>query len=261
MPTNEQNLAHIRRRLGQPLPNGPDDQTLLTLLVDQLMHHSAQLVNTRNHWAIEKWTLTVSSGLEDYIISAQNFGRPFLIYTTNDADTYHVRREVPFSLMQDADRRYSGPQQATTSDGSGHSAAEFVFYRKEGQGWFARPVPIPASTGTYEVWYETNYGYGSLGDTPGLEAFHHLVRVQTAIAALPFCRWHHLAPNEDAKAWNIQVGAIRDALLHDEMKFQKAFNDYKAQASREGVSGKIGYAQDYEYSPFGVGTMTNGYGI
>lgn len=261
MPTNEQNIAIIRRRLGSPLPNGPDDQTVLTLFIDQLMHHSAQLVNTRNHWAIGKWTLNVSSGLEDYVVAAQNFGRPFLVYTTDPSDTYHVRREVPFSLLQDADRRYAGPQQANSSDGSGHSAVEVVFYRKDGQGWFCRPVPIPGSSASYEIWYETNYAYGSLGDTPGLEAFHHLVRVQTALQALPFCRWLGISPSEDPKGWQLQVGAIRDALAHDEMKFQKAFNDYKAQTSREGVSGKIGYAQDYECSPFGVGTMINGYGI
>lgn len=261
MPTNEQNLAIIRRRLGHPLPDGPDDQMLLTLLVDQLMHHSAQLVNTRNHWSIEKWTLTVSSGLEDYVVAASNFGRPFLVYTIDTSDTYHIRREIPFSLMQDADRRYNGPQQSTASSASGHSAAEIVFYRKEGQGWFCRPVPIPGDTAQFEIWYETNYGYGSLGDTPGLEAFHHLIRVQTAISALPFCRWLGMSPTENDKAWALQSGAIRDALAHDEMKFQKAFDNYKAQSSREGVSSKIGYAQDYEGSSFGVGTMIGGYGI
>lgn len=261
MPTNEQNIAIIRRRLGQPLPQFPDDQTLLTLLIDQLMHHSAQLVNTRNHWSIEKWTLTVSSGLEDYVVAAQNFGRPFLVYTIDTSDTYHVRREIPFSLMQDADRRYDGPQQSGASSASGHSAAEMVFYRKEGQGWFVRPVPIPGDTAQYEIWYETNYAYGSLGDTPGLEAFHHLVRVQTAISALPFCRWLGMSPAENGKEWALFSGAIRDALAHDEGKFQRAFDNYKAQASREGVSSKIGYAQDYESSPFGVGTMIGGYGI
>jgi hypothetical protein len=51
VPTNEQNVALIRARLGNPLPSAPDDQILLRLLTDQLAHHSAQLVNTRNHWS------------------------------------------------------------------------------------------------------------------------------------------------------------------------------------------------------------------
>ena len=143
----------IRSRLGNPLPGSPDDQQLLRLLTDQLTHHSAQLVNTRNHWSIDKWQVVVQSGLEDYLITANNFGRPVVCYTIDPSDPYHVRREIPFSLIQDVDRRYQGPQQnfAVTR----HSAVQMVFYRKEGQGWFVRPVPIPGDSSSYEIWYET----------------------------------------------------------------------------------------------------------
>ena len=259
MPTNEQNIAMIRARLGNPLPNAPDDQQLLRLMVDQLSHHSAQLVNTRNHWSVDKWVFTAQSGLEDYLITANNFGRPFVCYTIDLSDPYHVRREIPFSLLQDADKRYQGPQMnfAVTK----HSAVEMVFYRKEGQGWFLRPVPIPGDSSQYEIWYETMYEYGALGDTPGASAFHHLVRVQAAIAALPFCHWRGVSPQEDAKTWQIQMAAIRDSLLHDEQKFQRAFDIYKSQISREGVNAKLGYANDYEYRPYPVGVMVNGYGF
>ena len=57
------------------------------------------------------------------------------------------------------------------------------------------------------------------------------------------------------------MGAIRDSLLHDEVKFQRVFDNYKAQTSREGVNGKLGYANDYEYRPYPVGVMVNGYGF
>ena len=232
MPTNEQNVALIRARLGNPLPSAPDDQILLRLLTDQLTHHSAQLVNTRNHWSVDKWQINMQSGLEDYLITANNFGRPVVCYTIDPSDPYHVRREIPFSLIQDADKRYAGPQMNFAV--SKHSAVEMVFYRKEGQGWFVRPVPIPGDSSSYEIWYETMYEYGSLGDVPGASAFHHLVRIQAA---------------------------IRDSLLHDEVKFQKVFDTYKAQISREGVNAKLGYANDYEYRPYPVGVMVNGYGF
>lgn len=249
----------VRARLGNPLPNAPDDQQLLRLLIDQVTHHSAQLVNTRNHWSVDKWTLTVQSGLEDYIITANNFGRPFVCYTIDPSDPYHVRREIPFSLLQDADKRYQGPQQnfAVTK----HNAVEMVFYRKEGQGWYVRPVPIAGDSSQYEIWYETVYEYGAMGDVPGANVFHHLIRVQTAISALPFCQWRGISPQEDVKTWTAQMSAIRDSLLHDERKFQHAFDTYKSQISREGVNNKLGYANDYEYRPYAVGVMVNGYGF
>ena len=140
--TNEQNIAIIRRRLGHPLPDAPDDGVILTALIDQIAHHTTQLAVSRNHWAVEKWTLFVQPGIEDYPITAANFGRPFLMYTIDPTDIYHVRREIPFSMFQDTDRRYIGSQQASLMAANRHSASQVVFYRKEGQGWFVRPVPI-----------------------------------------------------------------------------------------------------------------------
>lgn len=253
-----QNIAMVRRLLGHPLPDGPDDQQLIQLLVDQLLHHHAQLINTRNHWAVDKWTLSTSSGTEDYIVAAANFGRPFLCYTVDSSDPYHMRREVPITLMQDADRRYAGP--AKTDSSLPHTAVEFAFYRKQGLGWYVRSVPIPSSSSDYEIWFETNYDYTAPSEEPGLASFHHLVRVQTALAALPFCRWRDVNPVTSPQAWQLQVGALRDSLLHNELKFQKEFDNYKANSSREGVNTKMGYAPGYEQDMFGAGRIVQGYG-
>lgn len=261
MPTNEQNLAIIRRRLGHPLPEAPDDGTLLTMLVDQIAHHTTQLSVTRNHWAVDRWTLNVQPNLEEYPITAGNFGRPFLLYTIDPTDQYHFRREIPFSLLQDIDRRYVGPETATPRATNQHSAVLVSFYRKEGQGWFIRPTPIPANSAQYELWYETNYNYGSLGDTPGLDAFHHLLRVQTALSALPYCEWLGISLKENVDAWKAKIGLLRDTLVHDEAIFRQAFNNYKAQASRDGVTSKLGYAPESDMWPIGIGPMAGGYGV
>lgn len=259
MATNSQNIAMIRARLGYPLEDYPTDGQLMQVLVDTLMNHSAQLVNTRNHWSVYHWTLTTVSGTEDYLVSASDFGRPFLIYSTDSSNTYHWRREVPFSLMQDADRRYSGPQQDYSS--YPWSAVEMCFYRI-GQAWYVRPVPIPGATATYEIWYETNYSYASPSDTVGLEAFHHLVRVQAAISALPFVAWRGVSPEENPKSWMVKARAVRDSLLHDEDSYKRAFDSYRAQSSRESVNNKRGYGADYEAAAggFGAGGMVNGWG-
>lgn len=261
MPTNEQNIAIIRRRLGHPLPEAPDDGTLLTMLIDQIAHHTAQLNVTRNHWAVDKWSFSVQRGVEEYPVTVGNFGRPFLLYTVDRTDQFHFRREIPFSMLQDVDRRYIGPATATTSTGNPHTAVLVSFYRKDGQGWFIKPTPIPGDYAQYELWYETNYSYGSLGDSPGLEAFHHLLRVQTALSALPQCEWAGATLSENLDAWKAKIALTREALLHDELIYRQAFNSYKAQATRDGVTSKLGYAPETDVWPIGIGPMADGYGV
>lgn len=261
MPNIEQNLAVIRRRLGQPLSDAPDDGTLLSLLVDQFAHHTTQLSVTRNHWAVNNWTLNTQAGLEEYPITAQNFGRPILLYTVDNIDPYHIRREIPFSLLQDVDRRYIGPVTASPIGTNLHTASVVSFYRKEGQGWFLQLTPIPGNNAQYELWYETNYLYGSLSDTPGVEIFQHLVRVQTALAALPLCAWPGIAVDIDMNIWSAKLGILRDALLHDEMLYTRTFNSYRAQATRDGVTTKLGYSPESDSWPLSIGSMASGYGV
>ena len=257
------NVAMIRRRLGNPLPSTPSDATILELLIDQLMNQHAELANTRNHWDINDTSIVTVSGTEDYLVPATDFGRPFLVYTSDQTNAYHVRREIPIRLMQDADQMYQGPQQ--TFSAAEWSAAEIVFYRKA-DNWYARPVPIPGGTGTYVIYYEVNtYTAQGLGDTGGgLAAFHNLVRVQAALSALPQCEWVGCTISLYPQAWQIRASAIRDALLHDEGKFKQAFDLYKANSSREQVNDRMGYGWEYEddwAGAYGAGRMTNGYGI
>jgi len=262
MATNQENLSGIRRRLGNPNPQAPDDGMLLNFLVDQLLHHQAQLQNTRNHWGLESYTLTTSPGQEDYIVTGAQFGRPFLVYTQDLTNPYHNRCEIPFTLMQDADQRYQGSQQ--TGSASQWSAAEMVFYRRgtASPAWYARPVPIPNASGDYVVWFEQNYEFGSLGDSPGLASFHHLVRVQTAMSGLPHCEWGAITIEGNPKAWELKTRAIRDSLVHDEAIYQKQFDAYKAMGSRDGVTERLGYGEDFESEwGYGGGRMVSGWGI
>lgn len=252
------NISAIRLRLGDPDPSAPSDLHLLNLLIAQLSHHHAQLQNTRNHWNVNNVLLSVTAGQEDYVLNASDFGRPFLVYTVSSTDPFHVRREIPFSLLQDADQLYQGPQQAYST--FQWTAVEMCFYRQTNV-WKVRPVPIPNAAGDYQVWYEQNYVFSSLNDETGLSSFHHLVQVQTAISALPLCEWGEAAPTRNSAAWEMKVRVFRDALTHDEKIYQREFDKYKAQASREGVSTKLGYASDYEDEGMYAGRMISGWGI
>lgn len=245
MPTVAENLSAIRQRLGAPNPDRPSDPQLLNIYIDHVGNHCVQLQNTRSHWSVGRWTLTVDSGTEDYIIGAADFGRPFLVYTTDDTNAFHVRREVPFTLLQDADQRYQGPQQTQQQK---HSAVEIAFYRTgpASPQWMARVIPIAGDSATYEVFYEANYTFGALSDSPGLTLFHHLVRVQTALSALPLCAWGDMSIKENPKSWQLQAQALRDVLLHDEEIFQKQFDSYRAQSTKEGVSRKRGEGWQHE---------------
>lgn len=262
--TIDQNIALIRQRLNRPEQNAPDDQQLLTLLIDQLQQMHAQLVNTRNQWAANSLVLTTAQGVEDYLISASDFGRPYLIYTDDATDPYHRRTEIPIRLMADADQIYTGPKQ--TFSASQWSAVETIFYRT-GQNWYVRPVPIPGNNGRYIIWYETNtYNYASPSDVAGLAAFHNLVRCQVALSALPYCEWGEITPRrrETMAQWQMMASSLRDALASDAVRYQREFDLYRSNATREQINDRLGYGWDYEddmYGSLGVGVMTGGWGV
>lgn len=261
MSTVSENLSAIRLRLKEPNPHAPSDPQLLNLLIGHIADHQVQLQNSRNHWSIGWTTLNVSPGQEDYLVTASDFGRPFLVYTDDPADMFHQRREVPFSLLQDTDQRYQGPQQ--TQSASSHSAVEISFYRQSpsSPAWVARLTPIPGESSAYKVGYEANYAFGSLGDSPGLSPFHHLIQAQTALSAIALTEWGEISILKNPTAWKLQADALRDGLLLDVAGFQKRFSSYLANSSRDGVSQKRGVGADYEDGyGYGGGSMVNGYG-
>ena len=256
--TTGENIVGVRRRLGQPLQDSPNDGLILQALVDQLQHHIAQLNASSAHWNVAQWQLDVSNGTEDYQITETSFGRPFLVYTVDSTDTYHIRTEIPITMLQNADKRYIGAQKALST--AKHTASQMCFYKTD-QTWYIRPVPIPAGSSSYVIWYEKAYEYASPSETTGIEAFHHLVRVQAALSVLPFCEWRGATKADDARTWSVQMQVLERALLRDEMKYQQQFNEYRSQLSREGVSNKLMYGWMQEDDAFGIGRMVGGYGL
>jgi len=194
--------------------------------------------------------------VEDYIIAAPDFGRPFLVYTSDPSDPYHVRTEIPMTLMQNADRLYDGPQQ--TYSAYQHTASQICFYRSNGN-WMARPVPIPGGNGEYCVWYETQYTNNAMEDRVGVENFHHLIRVQAALSVLPDCEWRGITKRENRSDWQLEHNTRKDALLRDEAKYQKQFQQFISQMTREQVTSKLPYGyMEEEGFGYGVGTMASG---
>lgn len=251
MATQRSNLSGVRTLLGYPDPHEPSDPLLFELLSNQVQHHHNQLQNGTGHWSVDKFDLTVTPGSDDQLIAAANFGKPFWVHTTDPVDIFHVRREVPFVLLQNIGQFYVGPQQLGDGGGSGlHTVQYFTFYRRAG-GWFARPTPIPGGSEDYVVWFESGAAPGALEDEAGLSPFQHLIRTQAALAALPHCAWtgaRFNGSNREAAAWTRKVQALGASLKQDEVKFQKEFSTYLGTLMQAGVEARDGFGAEADWS-------------
>jgi len=259
MPTLSENIAQIRLLLGEPDDDSPKEHVIYQHLFNQVQHHLAQLNNTQAAWTVANFTLQLAPGVEDYLITAPDFGKPFWCYTINPQDSYFWRREIPFYQLQNLDRAYQGPQLSSYS-GVPSDAAALAFYRTAG-ATYARVAPIPGGASQIVIWYETvQFQPQSLGDTPGLTPFHHLIRVQAALSALPYCNWGTVRfDNENAKAWATRKNALETALLRDEDKFQREFIRYIGTLVEGGIHSRDAFGADGMWDAMGYRTGTYGW--
>jgi len=236
MPTLNDNLTAIRLLLDRADPQRPGLDILFQLLTDQVQHHHNQLQNSSAQWSVNSFLLTTSSGNEDYLLSADNFGKPFFVYSEDSSSESFVRREIPFVCLQNIDQFYWGTRQTQLTDQ--HTVQFISFYRSSGS-WYARVTPIPSGSKTYVVWYETaDIPSPALGSTDGISCFNHLIRVQTALAALPHCGWGEFHPEsmgEKGEVWERKVRMLAEARRADEIKYQKEFSTYIGTLMQAGV--------------------------
>lgn len=262
MPTNVENIAQIRRLLDDPSPQSPDNAKLFEFLGNQVLHHTSQLQNSSAAWSVDDWQFSTSEGDEDYLVTAENFGKPFLCYTEDTSDPHLPRVEIPFAKLQNVDQFYSGPRQIYSTGSNIFTASVFSFYRKP-EGWYVRIAPVPGGSATYVVWFETAMiAPSSLGDTPGLTPFHHLIRVQAALASLPYCAWGNLHAGalepRQAAAWERKAKALGIALAKQEQDFQFQFSTYLGTLMEAGVEPRQGFGDSYLESTdwsWGIGSF------
>ena len=260
MPTISENLSQIRILLDDPTPQHPSDRILFELLNNAVFHHQNQLQNTQSPWAVSNWPVTMASGVEDYLVTAQDFGKPFIVYTESTVDPTLPRVEIPFALLQNVDQFYAGPRQVLTSGPDAFTASVVSFYRS-GESYYMRVTPVPGGSATYRVWYEVApEGASALSSTPGLTPFHHLIRTQAALAALPYCTWGAAKSDAEspamAAAWERKTKALAMALTTQAAQFQHEFDTYKATLMQAGVERRKGFADDYmDQWGYGVGSF------
>jgi hypothetical protein len=262
MPNVVENLAMVRRLLDSPDPSRPGNGALFEFFGNQVMHHQSRLQNSGAPWDVRDYLLTVNPGTEDYIVPAGDFGKPFLVYTEDQTDLYRPRVEIPFSLIQNTDLFWSGPRQVHTTNDNTNSAVLFTFYRKSG-GFYARLTPVPGGSASYRIWYEVAPAApGSLGETAGLSPFHHLIRIQTAIAALPYCAWGNLAVDAEkdkyVERWKAKCRALGDVFLKQEEQFDHEFSTYIGSLMQSSAEAREGFGDDYMMDDCGYGAGSFG---
>lgn len=249
MPTTVENMAMIRRLLNNPDPHKPSDPLLFELFGNQVVHHKTRLQNSGAPWDVEHFPLGVSSSQEDYLLPVGDFGKPFWVHTEDETDPHRPRVEIPFSLIQNTDLFYSGPRQVFSSGDNTASAAVITFYRRQGAFW-ARVTPVPGGSATYRIWHEVAPAPpGSLGDTPGITPFHHLIRIQTAFAGLPYCAWGNLRVDAEedkhVKRWEIQCRALGTVFGKQEEQFDREFSTYIGSLMQAGAEARSGFGDEY----------------
>lgn len=259
MPTVQQNMQLVRTLLNEPDPDAPKDTLLFELFGNQVAHHVSQLANSGSPWAVNSTVLNAVASTEDYQISAADFGKPFWVHSEDATDPYRPRVEIPFSMIQNADLFYQGPRQLYSSNDNNPTATVISFYRTA-SGYYARVTPVPGGSCDYRIWYEVAPGQpSSLGETPGITPFHHLVRVQTAIAALPYTRWGNLSVDakEDRHVdrWERQVEALAKAFVKQEAQFQRQFEIFIGSLMQSGVEARDGWGDEYMEDYFYSGTV------
>lgn len=248
MPGVLENMSMVRGLLDDPDNHKPSDRILFQIFGNQVAHHLSQLQNSGAPWSVYDWQLTAGAGQEDYLITAPSFGKPFWVHTEEPSDPYRARVEVPFSLIQNADQFYSGPRQIMSTSDNIPTATVISFYKKP-DSYYARITPVPGGTAFYRVWYEVAPDLpGSLGEAPGLTSFHHLIRVQTAVAAIPYCQWGMVridASNpQDRMAWQVKAKALGDVLAKQEAQFQREFSTYIGSLMQPGVEARDGFGPE-----------------
>lgn len=242
-------MIEIRYLLDEPAEGSPSDRILWSILNNQVHHHKSQLQNSSAQWDVNSWPLVTAAGVEDYLITATDWGKPFWVHTEDQSQPQLARVDIPFSMLQNTDMFYNGATQPYISSADLFSAAVISFYSKAGS-WYARVTPIPGGSVTYRCWYElTPSASLAPGDSPGISPFHHLIRVKTALAALPYAGWGAVRSDAEdsrkAAAWERKVKALAAALGMQAQDFEHQFSTYLASLTDAGVERRVPFGDDY----------------
>lgn len=195
MPSRVENLFRIRSLLDTPWPNAPDFHRILQQTFSDEMDIMNRLNISEQAWAVNQYQLNYTPGLSEYQINVSDFGRPILVvrHTTNPYVPYIP---VPFDTINQKqygtiwlnfwsvyNQWYAYPE----------TLEHISFWRSgtENQQFLCDIQPRPREAVTYTVTYIPGYfgSDGPLNASPALSEHQELLRLRSATALLPYCRW------------------------------------------------------------------------
>lgn len=235
MPTLDQMIVGVRRRLRGPQQQHPSDREIYHSLLDHVKDFYSTLSNTGVIWDEYELTVTVSSGQSDYQLNDTRMGKPYVVFTMDDSDPAHIERVVPIFEMPDLNYQWELPKNIGSSvvDWNGkHSAWRVGHYRRGGVPYL-RFKPIPQATAQYRVMYVIgNWAdAAALNDEPVMPEHHHLIEIRAAVSQLPFCEW-----DGDLDFNERRMKALALSLSNDEARFASTFELYNRSLHGQGMN-------------------------
>lgn len=232
-------ISHIRLKLGDPLPERPRDEVILTFLKDAAQQFYNELANTASNWTVKKSRITINAGQDTYLLAFPDFSQELLMRTVDDSDPQHWQREVTICQIQNMDQFYSGPVTDNFSPYK-HSAQVASFYMMD-SSVYLQIRPSPSRSADYEIWYIPGpYRVNDFATTINFEQFHPMLENQVAMAVADLCRWQGMDADTTIAMIQGRIGA-----LSKEYELQKdTFDHYKESLSVPQIEDRILFGAD-----------------
>lgn len=217
-------VASVRSYLGQVTFDRLDNGTILMHLYDQIDMQMTRLALTDENWIINRKEVSIGPGVDEVPLPP-TFGRAFLVETVDDESNLYIRREVNIVDVQDWNLYWSGYTRGSGTKYLVHVAEVCAFFGNENTPIkTVKFAPEHSLTATYRIWYEIGkMANPAFAAKPALmEQFHNLLKVGTALACLPNCRY------EDPIA-----KGFRQSLMMLYGQYDEVFNRYIHQNHHE----------------------------
>lgn len=242
MGTVREILGSVRSYLGQPGFDRLDNGTILMHLYDQIDLQLTRLALTDENWIINRVEKDIGPGVDEVSLPP-TFGRPFLVETVDDGSNLYIRREINIVDVQDWNLYWSGYTRGVGTEYLVHVAEVCAFFGNENSPLkTVKFAPQHNLTATYRIWYEIGKTANpALAAKPALmEQFHNLLKVGTALACLPNCRYEDSISQEFRQSLVMllqQYDSVFDRYIHqnhhEDTGPRRSFNSSRQRGSTE----------------------------
>lgn len=230
----------IRSNLLYPDYKKVPNHLILDRLQDRFAYYLTALNIVNENWFLTRYPLTVTPNTDEFPIDIPIGSKPVLCVTVDNADPFHVEREVEILTVQNRDLYYIGPKQGLSSATFPHVATSIAFFYDQDNGQrIAKVTPQHTMVATYMIWLQPDvFAPPRLADNfPLLENFLNLTKTDVALSLTP-------ALLEEDGSNAIKVGKIESRLQADFNRFDSQFTVYKQMAFNEQAGTRRGWATD-----------------